>query len=228
MKQNLLLLNQEQEILFSSFIEEFLLWNKTHNLISKRDSKDLWERHIYESIVLAQFFPIEKPILDIGSGNGFPGLIFSLLGLAPHMCEIISKKATFLKYMLFQFKLLGRVLNEDVFSLQQTYSFFSSRAFSSLTNILKVQKALSEKNALKEQDFSFLDLSKILKRKEHDFSEQIEKIDLKNIGPYGVYSKGPSYKAEIEEAKKTFTFDCYEFQVSEKNHILVIANLEFL
>lgn len=227
MKQNLLLLASEQDRLFSSFIEEFLLWNKTHNLISKGDSKDIWERHIYESVVLTQFFPKETPVLDIGSGNGFPGLVFALLGLTPHMCEIISKKATFLKYMLFQFKLSGCALNEDVFKLDQKYRYFCSRGFSSLKNILKIQNTLSEKEE-QEKELSFLNLSQMLKIKDHDFSKDVDMVSLKKFNTYGAYLKGPSYLEEINEAKKFFDFEYRVYTVSEKNHILIIYNLREL
>lgn len=223
MKQNLLLLTTEQETKFTTFIEEFSLWNKTHNLMSKGDSTDLWERHIYESVLLAQFFPKDAPILDIGSGNGFPGLILPLLGLTPHMCEIISKKASFLKYMLHHLHLPGKVLNEDVFGLKQRYAYFCARGFSALKNLLKVQHELSESR--QHEDAQLLNVEEILVNKGHDFSKKIKNSNLLKSSAYGVYLKGPSFKDEIDDAKKVFSFDYLVFSVSEKNHIVVTFNV---
>ncbi len=225
MKQNLLLLSAEQEKTFSSFIEEFSLWNKTHNLVSKGDSNDLWERHIYESVLLAQFFPKDTPILDIGAGNGFPGLVLSVLGLTPHMCEIISKKASFLKYMIQHLSLPGKVLNQDVYGLSQKYTCFCARGFSALKKLLKIQCELSSQEPRPPAGAEFFNIEEILVNKEHDFSSQIKKNNLQNVGAYGVYLKGPAFEGEIEEAKTFFSFDHLVFPVSEKNYIVVTFNV---
>ena len=61
---------------FTRYIELFLEENSKCNLISKKDEKFLYEKHIYDSLAIKLFFEKYKiksaKILDIGCGGGFP------------------------------------------------------------------------------------------------------------------------------------------------------------
>lgn len=63
---------------FQKFQEIFLEKNKFLNLISKKDAKYLWEKHIQDSLAIKLFFDRHKKnyknLLDIGTGGGFPSL----------------------------------------------------------------------------------------------------------------------------------------------------------
>lgn len=70
-------LTEEQKKLFEKFKKIFLEYNSHTNLISKKDEKILFEKHIYDSLALNLFFDkYIKPssILDIGTGGGFPAI----------------------------------------------------------------------------------------------------------------------------------------------------------
>ena len=75
LKQNLKMDNTKT---FQKFQEIFLEKNKFLNLISKKDAKYLWEKHIKDSLAISLFFEKHKKnyktLLDIGTGGGFPSL----------------------------------------------------------------------------------------------------------------------------------------------------------
>lgn len=64
---------------FENYIKAFLAQNAKINLISKNDEKFLWEKHIFDSLAIENFFdkyklPAKVELLDIGTGGGFPSL----------------------------------------------------------------------------------------------------------------------------------------------------------
>lgn len=70
---------------FAEYIDVFLAQNAKLNLISKKDEKYLWEKHIFDSLAIEKFF--EKyfkkldngtTLLDIGTGGGFPSVPIAL------------------------------------------------------------------------------------------------------------------------------------------------------
>jgi 16S rRNA (guanine527-N7)-methyltransferase len=75
-------------------------WNKSVNLVSRRDIGRLVSYHFCDS---ASLLPLLKPdrdlaVLDIGGSNGLPGMV--LAALSPHMhltvCDSRSKRRAFL------------------------------------------------------------------------------------------------------------------------------------
>jgi 16S rRNA G527 N7-methylase RsmG len=76
------------------------------------------ERHIGESLEGAAMLPgeIAGPLLDLGSGNGYPGLPVCIArpGLIPLLAEARQRKATFLRELLAELSLPGEVLARRV------------------------------------------------------------------------------------------------------------------
>ena len=81
------------------FVELLLRWNRTINLISRRDEPDIWARHVSDSLQLLPLLPEGLPrAIDLGSGAGFPGLVLSIATNVPFdLIEADQRKAAFLR-----------------------------------------------------------------------------------------------------------------------------------
>ncbi len=89
-------LSNEQMEQFTRYAQDLLYWNDQINLISRRDTEHLWDRHLLHSIapVLMGLIPETGHLLDIGSGGGLPGIPIkiALPKLDVTMLDSIAKK----------------------------------------------------------------------------------------------------------------------------------------
>ncbi len=86
------------------YAEHLVTWQKRLNLVAPSTIPDLWRRHMLDS---AQLYPLikdtglvapERPLVDLGSGAGFPGLVLSIMGIRPAiLVESDSRKCAFLR-----------------------------------------------------------------------------------------------------------------------------------
>ncbi len=73
-------------------------WQKAINLVAASTLDDVWHRHFLDSAQLMPLLPEgDAPLVDLGSGAGFPGLVLALLSGRPtHLVESDQRKAAFL------------------------------------------------------------------------------------------------------------------------------------
>jgi 16S rRNA (guanine(527)-N(7))-methyltransferase RsmG len=76
--------------------------NQTLSLISPTTEEALWTRHFLDSAQLISLIPdTDRPVVDIGTGAGFPGLILAILGLSDiHLIEHNMQKVAFLRVVV--------------------------------------------------------------------------------------------------------------------------------
>ncbi len=91
--------SRETEALLARFENLLLERNQSLSLISGTTSDIIWTRHFLDS---AQLFPLipapERPVVDMGTGAGFPGLVLAILGLPDvHLVEHNMRKVAFLR-----------------------------------------------------------------------------------------------------------------------------------
>ena len=81
------------------YVDLLLRWQRTINLISARDTEQVWTRHIDDSLQLAMLIPDgTKRAIDLGSGAGLPGLVLAIAtGVAFELVEADQRKAAFLR-----------------------------------------------------------------------------------------------------------------------------------
>jgi 16S rRNA (guanine527-N7)-methyltransferase len=74
-------LNTRQIDQFSQLGPLYAHWNKSINVISRKDIESLYTRHILHSLGIAKVQPFVdgSRILDIGTGGGFPGIPLAIL-----------------------------------------------------------------------------------------------------------------------------------------------------
>ena len=88
-----------EETVFQRFqlLSELLLDRaKVSNLIGPGEKGRLWKRHFLESAAYSLLLPAGAPVVDIGTGAGFPGLVLAVLGFDVSMVEPRRKRHLFL------------------------------------------------------------------------------------------------------------------------------------
>lgn len=97
-------LNPAQLKQFSVYCSELLEWNRSINLTSITDSKEVQIKHFLDS--LSVYPALKQPIdglsfLDVGAGGGFPGLPLKIVcpAIKLTLLEATAKKAAFLRHI---------------------------------------------------------------------------------------------------------------------------------
>jgi 16S rRNA (guanine527-N7)-methyltransferase len=92
-------ISRETSEALDRFAALLLRWNRTVNLIARKDEQRLWERHIADSLQLATLMrPAPGRAIDLGSGAGFPGLVLAIAtGVPFDLIEADQRNATFLR-----------------------------------------------------------------------------------------------------------------------------------
>ena len=182
-----------------AFQKLVLEWNNKFNLISKSSEKDIWNRHIVDSLQLVDYINKKDiSLYDLGSGAGFPGIVLAvyakhkLLNWQITLVESIHKKANFLNEVKNKLGLNIDVVNDRIENLKiKKADFITSRALASLEKLF-------------EYSFSFV-------KKETQL----------------IFPKGVNWRAELEEAQKKwfFTYKNYQSITSQESVILTVNNL---
>jgi 16S rRNA (guanine527-N7)-methyltransferase len=128
--------------LYNDYINIFLEENSKVNLISKNDEKYLWEKHIFDSLAISNFFEKYqiKPstLLDIGTGGGFPALPIAITypNIKVTAVDSIGKKIKAVTTISEKLKLKNiNPICTRVENLNGEFDIITSRAVSSLKNI---------------------------------------------------------------------------------------------
>jgi 16S rRNA (guanine527-N7)-methyltransferase len=94
--------SRETEERLDRFVEALLLWQHRLNLIAPSTLREIWTRHIADSLQLLPLVSDARIWVDLGSGGGFPGLPLACAlpgrtGVVVHLIESNGKKAAFLR-----------------------------------------------------------------------------------------------------------------------------------
>lgn len=81
------------------FLTLVLAWNRTINLVARKDEPQLRERHLNDSLQLLPHLPPSfAEAIDLGSGGGFPGLVLAIAtNRRFNLVESDQRKAAFLR-----------------------------------------------------------------------------------------------------------------------------------
>ena len=174
-------------------------WQNKFNLVSNKSLEDAWNRHFLDSIQLIKFVPKEAKILyDFGSGAGFPGMVLAIIA-AEQMPDLrVSLIESIKKKTLY--------LN-TVQSLCGVRTTIINDRVENLT--LKKADVITSR--------AMCNLKDLLK---YAYSLANKKTTM-------IFPKGKSYQKELENAKKTWRFNCRieANEVSDEGVILIINNL---
>jgi 16S rRNA (guanine527-N7)-methyltransferase len=91
--------SRETEALLARFENLLLERNQSLSLIAGSTADIIWTRHFLDSAQLLPLIPQpDRPLVDMGAGAGFPGLVLAILGLPHvHLVENNMQKVAFLR-----------------------------------------------------------------------------------------------------------------------------------
>lgn len=94
-------ITSEQKKQFAELEVLYKDWNEKINVISRKDTDSLYEKHILHSLGIAKVmaFADNTKVLDIGTGGGFPGIPLAILfpNAQFTLVDSIGKKITVVK-----------------------------------------------------------------------------------------------------------------------------------
>lgn len=92
-------LDSHQLELIGRYVELLVRWNRKINLTAIREPSEIVVRHFGESLYISKFAELGGPLLDVGSGAGFPGLALKIVrpDIRAVLLEPVAKKRAFLK-----------------------------------------------------------------------------------------------------------------------------------
>ncbi|MBP5215713.1 MAG: 16S rRNA (guanine(527)-N(7))-methyltransferase RsmG [Alphaproteobacteria bacterium] len=182
------------------FVSILTDWNEKMNLVSKNSLSEVWARHVFDSLQLVKYLPekIEK-LVDIGSGAGFPGVVLAVY---------LAEKSPETKVILVE-------------SITKKANYLLS-----VCSELGLKNVKVINNRIENEKFDGVDVItaravaslKILC--EYAYKTGLNRTNL-------LFLKGKSYKEELEEAAKFWSFkqDIYQNNYSDDGVILKLADL---
>ena len=142
-------LNKKQVEKIDFFIASIINYNKHTNLVGKSTIENIWDRHVLDYLQLTKHINKKTlKILDLGTGAGLPGLLFSIVGYQNvTMIESIKKKTDFINIIIKELSLSAQVENKRIEKLKKTkQDIIVSRALAPLSKLLTYARMHSNKN----------------------------------------------------------------------------------
>ena len=93
---NGIMVEKDQLDSFVRYRNELLYWNEKVNLISRKETEEIFDRHILHSLSILRYveLPQRSKCIDIGTGGGFPGIPLKIARPDLHftLVDSIAKK----------------------------------------------------------------------------------------------------------------------------------------
>lgn len=140
----------DQQAVLKTFMSELLKANKTTNLLPPKTVPVADQVHFADSIlgarqIMKSGYPVKK-IWDLGSGSGFPGIVFAVLfpSVEVHLIDSDQRKAEFLKQVVATLKLSNVVVhNQAIEKLgPNSVEFAVCRGFHELTKTMMMMRSI--------------------------------------------------------------------------------------
>jgi len=181
LKLHLKLSNDTVSDKFLIYLNELKKWNKTYNLTSIEDDKEIIIKHFLDSLLYLSFISEKSlKIADIGSGAGFPGVPIAIVreDLKISLIEPSWKKCAFLKNIKRKLGLTNiEIYQENVEKVEKQFDVVMSRALWSIKEFIEKCKHLLKENGYFLISKS-LKLQEELKELPQQYKTQIKEFDL--------------------------------------------------
>lgn len=133
------ILTDEMLSQFDRYLSLLSSWNEKFNLTAIKDKDEMVEKHLFDCIIASSFLDLKnKRVADLGSGAGFPGLVFAILepSMKMTLIDATKKKCVFLEETAKQLGLENvTVLHaraEELTSYRSSFDLITARAVAEL------------------------------------------------------------------------------------------------
>lgn len=148
-------LNNEMCEQLSQYADLLIEWNQKMNLTAITEKGEIVEKHFYDCIVPLSDAEFHGSCADIGSGAGFPGLVWKIVrpDLSVTLVEPTGKRCTFLNEVIAQLKLknvtvINRRAEEYAADRREAFDIVSARAVASLPILCELCLPLVKVNGM--------------------------------------------------------------------------------
>ena len=159
-------MGKDQTNQLAEYKAHLIAWNKTHNLISKKQALNI-ESHIADSLIISS--SLNKTIVDLGSGGGFPGIPLAITNPDKefYLIESNTKKSSFLLHTTSRLSLENTIVINKRIEKVETKTFPESfdivcRAVGSTEFIISLTELFLQKTGVE------LKLMKTLEQFDHE------------------------------------------------------------
>ena len=144
-------LSEQQIKQFEMLKQLYVEWNDKINVISRKDTENLYERHVLHSLSIAKFIEFKPTtnIIDIGTGGGFPGIPLAIIfpQCHFHLVDSIGKKIMVATEISRAINLTNTTLSHiNAKDIKQKYDFAVSRAVMNAPDLIKISRRLINRN----------------------------------------------------------------------------------
>ena len=120
-------------------------WQRAVNLVGPTTLPDVWRRHFWDSAQLLPLLPPRPgPLLDVGSGAGFPGMVLAILGVETvTLVESDMRKGQFLREVARQTETPVTIYVDRLEKIRDYVTppnFITARAVAPLPSLLDMVK----------------------------------------------------------------------------------------
>lgn len=131
---------------YAAFLKEY---NEKINLTAITETEEIYEKHFYDSLLLAFHSKMEGSLVDVGTGAGFPGVVLKIAfpDLRVILIEPLKKRCVFLNELIAKLGLKDiEVINDrgEDYSLlhREEYDFVTARAVTNLSALIEICGAM--------------------------------------------------------------------------------------
>lgn len=192
--------SRETQNRIEALVALLLRWQSTTNLVASSTLREVWTRHVSDSLQLLPLAPDARVFADLGSGAGFPGLVIACAlkgepGAHVHLVESNGKKAAFLREAI---RATGAPATVHAQRIEKFAADFTGRLDAVTSRALAALPQLLELSA-----------------------------PLLKPGVVGLFPKGQDVEAELAAASRSWTFE-YDLAPSKTDpagKIVIVRNL---
>ena len=142
-------LNKTQVDKIDFYLSSIIEYNKHTNLVGKSTIENIWDRHVLDCLQLTKHIINKKlKILDLGTGAGLPGVLFSIVGYQKVlMVDSVKKKTDFVRKIIKELSLTAKIQNKRIEKPPKSqHDIIVSRALAPLVKLLTYARMYSNKN----------------------------------------------------------------------------------